>query len=218
MQVARTRVKICGLTRLEDVDAAVLAGADAVGFVFYGASKRHVSIDQARMLRQAVPAFVSVVALFVNEDPALVRQIQQQVQPDLLQFHGDETPDYCASFNQRYIRAFRVGGPGMQTPEHVAQACIPYSAAGAWLFDTYSSGYGGSGLSFDAGLLEGVRKMTQRPALVLAGGLKPDTVAAAILSVQPYAVDVSSGVEQAPGIKSAERISAFMAAVSPSPA
>ena len=213
MSFARTRVKVCGITRTEDIDAAVQAGADAVGFVFYAESKRCVTVQQARQLRQAVPAFVSVVALFVNEHPALVRQVQQQVQPDLLQFHGDESPPYCASFGHRYIRAFRVGGPAMESAVQVAQACRPYDHASAWLFDTHSAGYGGSGLSFDVTLLDQVQSLPQRPPIVLAGGLKAETVGQVIQTVRPFAVDVSSGVELEPGIKSPERLAAFMQAV-----
>jgi phosphoribosylanthranilate isomerase len=213
MQNVRTRVKMCGITRVEDIDAAVRAGADAVGLVFYAESRRCVSIQQAKQLRQAVPAFVSVVALFVNEHPATVRQVQQQIQPDLLQFHGDESPHYCASFGNRYIRAFRVGGPGMETAVQVAQACRPFEHASAWLFDAHSAGYGGSGVSFNVNLLEQVQALPKRAPLVLAGGLKADTVEQAIRSVQPFAVDVSSGIEQEPGIKSSERMAAFMQSV-----
>ncbi|MDS1141772.1 phosphoribosylanthranilate isomerase [Pusillimonas sp. SM2304] len=209
----RIRVKICGLTRPQDVDAAVNAGADAVGLVFYGPSKRAVSLEQAIALRKAVPAFVDVVALFVNAAEDQVQEVIDQVQPDLLQFHGDETPAYCESFNRRYFRAFRVGGPGLDTPEQVLAACRKYASASAWLFDSYSTGYGGSGLPFDPALLRDVRQAADSRPLVLAGGLKADTVAQSVRALQPYAVDVSSGVEEAPGIKSAQKIAAFMKAV-----
>lgn len=209
----RTRVKICGLTRLEDIDAAVQAGTDAIGFVFYGASKRCVDIQQARLLRQSVPAFISVTALFVNASEADVRAVIDQVQPDLLQFHGDETPEYCERFGRRYLRAFRVGGPGLDTPSSVLDACRPYASASAWLFDSYSAGYGGSGLAFDSGLLRDVRAASDSRPMVLAGGLKPESLGQLIRQVRPYAVDVSSGVETAPGIKSAEKIGTFMQAL-----
>ncbi|MFW7342747.1 phosphoribosylanthranilate isomerase [Pollutimonas sp. H1-120] len=209
----RTRVKICGLTRLEDIDAAAQAGADAIGFVFYGASKRCVDIQRARLLRQSVPAFISVTALFVNAPEADVRAVIEQVQPDLLQFHGDETPQYCESFGRRYLRAFRVGGPGLDTPSAVLDACRPYASASAWLFDSYSAGYGGSGLAFDSSLLRDVRAATDSRPMVLAGGLKPESLGQLVREVRPYAVDVSSGVETAPGIKSAEKIGAFMQAL-----
>lgn len=210
---SRTRVKICGLTRCEDVQAAVQAGADAIGLVFYPDSKRAVSIEQARLLRQAVPAFVSVVALFVNADSADVRAVIEQVQPDLLQFHGDETPEVCRAYGRRYMRAFRIGGPAMETPAQVRAATLTYPDAAAWLFDTYSTGYGGSGVSFDHDLLASVQGSEQSRPVVLAGGLDAATVGDAIRAVRPYAVDVSSGVETSAGIKSAERIQAFIQAV-----
>src|SRR3546814_729262 len=145
----RTRIKICGLTRPQDVDAAVLAGADAVGLVFYEPSKRSVSLEQAASLRRLVPAFVDVVALFVNASAKEVDQVIEQVQPDLLQFHGDESPEFCASFKRRHMRAFRLGGRGLDTPAGVLAACRQYPTASAWLFDSYSAGYGGSGLTFE---------------------------------------------------------------------
>jgi len=212
-RLQRTRVKICGLTRQQDIDAAVAAGADAVGLVFYAPSKRAVELAQAAVLRKAVPAFVDVVALFVNADQKTVQDVIQRVQPDLLQFHGDESPEYCASFNRRYMKAFRVGGPGLDTAGRVLAACRAYQSASAWLFDSYSAGYGGSGLSFDPGLLRDVLRAEDTPPVVLAGGLKPDTVAQSVSTLKPYAVDVSSGVEEAPGIKSAQQIVAFMRAV-----
>ena len=211
---ARVRVKICGLTRPEDVDAAVRAGADAIGLVFYGSSKRAVPLAQARALRDAVPAFVDTVALFVNAPAHEVDAVIEQVRPDLLQFHGDESPEYCAGFGRRYMRAFRVGAPGLDTPQRVLQACRQHMAASAWLFDSYSPGYGGSGLALDTALLGDVLAAADRRPVVLAGGMKAETVADAIRVLRPYAVDVSSGVETAPGIKSADKIAAFMRAVS----
>lgn len=209
----RTRVKICGLTRQEDVHAAVQAGADAIGLVFYADSKRAVSIEQARGLVQGLPAFISVVALFVNADSAYVRAVIDQVQPDLLQFHGNETPEVCRAYGRRYMRAFPIGGPGMETAEQVLGAAQAYPDAAAWLFDTYSSGYGGSGVAFDHGLLSSVRGSSQARPVVLAGGLDALTVDAAVRTARPYAVDVSSGVEASAGIKSAQRIQAFIQAV-----
>ncbi|WP_228129224.1 phosphoribosylanthranilate isomerase [Pusillimonas sp. T7-7] len=209
----RTRIKICGLTRPQDVDAAVLAGADAVGLVFYEPSKRSVSLEQAASLRRLVPAFVDVVALFVNASAKEVDQVIEQVQPDLLQFHGDESPEFCASFKRRHMRAFRLGGRGLDTPAGVLAACRQYPTASAWLFDSYSAGYGGSGLTFDPELLSDVRQAPDSRPMVLAGGLKADTVAQSLKRLQPYAVDVSSGVEDAPGIKSAQKIAAFVQAV-----
>lgn len=209
----RVRVKICGLTRIEDVHASVLAGADAVGLVFYSKSARAVSLSRARKLRDAVPAFVDVVALFVNASRGEVLDVIEQVGPDLLQFHGDESPDYCAGFGRRYIRAFRLGAPQLASSDAVLECARAYSGAAGWLFDSYSSGYGGSGLAFDDSLLRGVQAAKDGRPLILSGGLTPSTVGSSIESVRPYAVDVSSGVENGPGIKSAEKIKAFVDAV-----
>ncbi|OWT54477.1 phosphoribosylanthranilate isomerase [Candidimonas nitroreducens] len=209
----RTRVKICGLTRPQDIATAASAGADAVGFVFYPQSSRLLGLEQARSLRAAVPAFVDVVALFVNAPRDEVQAVIDQVRPGLLQFHGDEPPEYCAGFHHPYMRAFRLGAPGLDTPQGVLAAAQQHGAAAAWLFDSYSPGYGGSGKTFDLSLLDAVRREPGSRPVVLAGGLNAATVAASIRDLRPYAVDVSSGVESAPGIKSAEKIKAFMRAV-----
>lgn len=209
----RTRVKICGLTREVDVQAAVEAGADAIGFVFYPHSKRAVAVERAYQLRRQVPAFVDVVALFVNAEPTLVDAVIERVQPDLLQFHGDESPEACAVHQRRYIRAFRVGGPQMASAAQVLQAAQNYSDAAGWLFDTHSAGYGGSGTAFDRSLLDSVRASAQARPIILAGGLDDGSVASALDRLHPYAVDVSSGVEESPGIKSESRIRAFINAV-----
>lgn len=211
--IMRTRVKICGLTRGEDVGAAVQAGADAIGLVLYPGSKRAVSLEQAQQLRQAVPAFVSVVALLVNASPDNVQAVIDQVRPDVLQFHGDETPQDCQRYGHRYIRAFRIGGPRMQTPQEVLDAARQYPDAAGWLFDTYSAGYGGSGVAFDHSLLANVLASDQARPVILAGGLDDALMADTVGRVRPYAVDVSSGVEAAPGIKSADKIRAFIQAV-----
>src|SRR5690606_5485093 len=209
----RTRVKICGITRVQDAVAACESGADAVGLVFYPKSSRLVSVEQARSLRQAVPAFVSVAVLFVNAPEAQVRQVLEDVRPDILQLHGDESPEYCASLGPPYLKAFRVGGPGLDRPEAVLESCRPYSGAAAWLFDSYSPGYGGSGLTFDVALLDAVRQAPDSRPLVLAGGLNPENVGQAVHNVRPFALDVSSGVEDSGGIKSRDKIHAFMQAV-----
>lgn len=211
---ARTRVKICGLTRAEDIEAAVQAGADAIGLVLYPSSKRAVGVDQAAALRKALPAFVDLVALFVNASRDEVDAVIQAVQPEMLQFHGDESPAYCESFHRRYVKAFRVGAPGLDTPESVLQHCEQYGSAAGWLFDSYSAGYGGSGKSFDTALLCDVSQAPHRRPLILAGGLNAESAREAIASVRPYAVDISSGVEQSPGVKCPDKIASFMAAVS----
>jgi phosphoribosylanthranilate isomerase len=197
----------------ENIRAAVQAGADAIGFVFYPGSKRALTIEQARELRRSVPPFVALAALFVNADVDEVKAVIDQVQPDLLQFHGDETPAYCEQFGRPYIRGFRVGGPGMDTPEAVLDTCRQYLSASAWLLDSYSSGYGGSGQSLDTRLLGRLLDAPECRPLILAGGLTAQSVAESIRSVRPYAVDVSSGVETAPGVKSAEKIVRFLEAV-----
>jgi phosphoribosylanthranilate isomerase len=209
----RTRVKICGMTRPEDIACAIEAGADAVGLIFYPHSKRHVTLEQAARLRRAVPAFVDVVALFVNPDDGLVRQVLDHVGPDLLQFHGEESAQDCERHGHRYLKAFRVGGPGADTAQRLAQTCAPFHGAAGWLFDSYTAGYGGSGLSFEHALLKDVRADPQGARVVLSGGLDPDNVQAAVATLRPWAVDVSSGVEESPGIKSPERIRAFLQAV-----
>ena len=213
MSTQRIRVKICGLTREEDVRAAVEAGADAIGMVFYEGSKRCVSLEQARRLRDCVPAFVDAVALFVNAQASFVREVIDIVNPDLLQFHGDESPEACRAFARRYLRAFRIGAPGLDSADAVAKEASRYADAAGWLFDSYSAGYGGSGLALDPLLLSGLAG--QGVAKILAGGLRPDTLQAHVNQspFRPYAVDVSSGVELSPGIKSAERIQDFMRAV-----
>ena len=209
----RTRVKICGLTRPEDLDAAVASGVDAVGLVFYPPSRRCLALEQAQALRVRVPAFVSVTALFVNPDPQSVRQVIDTVRPDLLQFHGEESPDFCASFGVPHLKAFRVGAPGQDTPAGLARACEAHGQAAGWLFDSYSAGYGGSGSGFDLDLLADIPRGAAVPALILSGGLTADSVGARLAAVQPFAVDVSSGVETAPGIKDPARMVAFMRAV-----
>jgi len=209
----RTRVKICGMTRADDVSCAVQNGADAVGLVFYPKSPRAVSVAQARGLREPVPAFVDVVALLVNATRLEVNEIIEQVRPDLLQFHGDESPEFCTSFGRRYIRVFRVGAPGLSTPDQVLAQCKAYGDAAGWLFDSHSSGYGGSGRRFDAALLQAVLAHADSRPVILAGGLSVAGVADSLHAVQPFAVDVSSGVESAPGIKSHDKIAAFLRAV-----
>jgi phosphoribosylanthranilate isomerase len=211
----RTRIKICGITRHEDLACAVNAGADAVGFVFHPTSKRCVTAHQASLLVRDLPAFVSSVALFVNPNVQAVQQVIDEMQPSLLQFHGDESPEFCASFAIPYIKAFRVGAPEMDTAQALAQSCRRYLSARGWLFDSFTPAYGGSGHSFDHGLLSELLTLdpSSRRPLILSGGLTPQNLEVAIQRLRPWAVDVSSGVEQGPGIKSPELISAFVAAV-----
>lgn len=209
---SRVRVKMCGFTRLSDIQNAVSLGADALGFVFYPKSKRYLSIVQASVLRANVPAFVQTVALFVNASPAFVRQVLKQVKPDILQFHGEESVAYCESFNHPYIRAFRVGGPGMDSAESLLKTCRQYQSAKGWLFDSYTPAYGGSGLGFDDELLDAVHKqrLHTEPPIILAGGMRADNLKEQITLHRPYAIDISSAIEDKPGIKNKQKMQALM--------
>lgn len=200
----RTRVKICGITRPQDALAAAQAGADAIGLVFYPSSPRYLSTERAVEIRDALPPFVQSVALFVNPDAAQVAQVLQRVRPGMLQFHGEESPDFCSQFGAPFVKAVRVR-PGVDALEYLR----PFSRAAAWLFDSYVPEYGGVGESFDWSLVPALR---DRP-LVLSGGLAPANVAEALRRVRPWGVDVSSGVESAKGIKDAAKIAAFIAEV-----
>jgi phosphoribosylanthranilate isomerase len=214
LHFSRTRIKICGLTRAQDVHACVDSGADALGFVFFPPSKRFVSAAHAAELCADLPAFISTVALFVNPEPQAVKDVMQRLKPSLLQFHGDEDPDYCASFGMPYLKAFRVGGPGLDTPANVAKTCQGFSRAAGWLFDSYTPAFGGSGQGFDHALLSDVSKAQNAPRpMILSGGLNSQNVHAALQALRPWAVDVSSGVEDGPGVKSAQKIHAFVQAV-----
>jgi len=201
----RTRVKVCGITRVEDAKTAVDAGADAIGLVFYEPSPRFVRIKQAREIAASVPAFVSVVALFVNADAEYVQDVLNSVRIDLLQFHGDEENDFCSQFQRPFIKAQRV----RETSDVVA-SCVRFPDALEILLDSYKPGVpGGTGESFDWSLIP----KSQTKPLILAGGLTPENVAPAIKQVQPFAVDVSGGVEQSKGIKDPAKIDAFLSEV-----
>ncbi|ALN19683.1 phosphoribosylanthranilate isomerase [Ectopseudomonas mendocina] len=201
----RVRSKICGITRVEDALAAVEAGADAIGLVFYAKSPRAVSVEQAAEIVQALPPFVTSVGLFVNMPREQLLAVLQQVPLDLLQFHGDESPAECEGYGRPYIKALRVR-PG----ENVAAAMAPYAGARGILLDTFVEGVpGGTGAAFDWSL---VPQGVARP-IILAGGLEAHNVAAAIRQVRPYAVDVSGGVEASKGIKDAGKIRAFVKSV-----
>lgn len=200
----KTRIKICGLTRLEDVQAAVGAGADAIGLVFYPPSPRHVDLATASKLARAIPPFVTIVGLFVNADPALVKATLAAVPIHLLQFHGDEDESYCRQFDHPYMKAARVK-PGLDLVQYAAG----FPSAQAILLDAFADGYGGGGKVFDWSLIP----LALGKPMVLSGGLDAGNVGEAMLRLRPAAVDVSSGVEAARGIKDAEKIRAFVAAV-----
>ena len=197
-----TRIKICGLTRLEDVMAAASCGANALGFVFYEKSPRHVTAQQAAQLINAIPPFVTVVGLFVNPSEVEVQNVLNQVPLDVLQFHGEETPEFCSSFNRPYLKAIRV-----RNGVDLVQCATRYAGAQGLLLDAYIEGtHGGTGESFDWALIP---HDLQLP-VILSGGLHAGNVAAAIRQVRPYAVDVSSGVEASKGIKDAAKVVAFI--------
>jgi len=200
----RTRVKICGITRPGDARAAADAGADAIGLVFYPPSPRYLSVERAVEIRDALPPFVQTVALFVNADAAQIAQVIGRVHPAMLQFHGDETPEFCAQYGLPFVKACRVRA-GVDPLAYLQ----PYARATAWLLDSFVPEYGGIGESFDWSLAP--RERT-RP-LILSGGLERGNVARAIRAVRPWGVDVSSGVESAKGIKDAGKMAAFIAEV-----
>jgi len=201
----RTRIKICGITRVEDARTAVHLGADAIGLVFYAPSPRCVSVEQARAIIAAIPPFVSAVGLFVDPESAYVESVLQGCHLNLLQFHGDEAPDFCGRFQVPYIKAARVRA-GVDLVQYLA----PYAAAQGWLLDAYHEQlHGGTGESFDWNLIP---HDLARP-VILSGGLTPENVGAAVRLVRPWAVDVSSGVEAAIGVKDAAKIAAFITRV-----
>lgn len=201
----RTRVKVCGITRIEDAQAAVAAGADAIGLVFYAGSPRVVSIEQARAIAAVVPPFVSVVGLFVDESAEVIREVLSRVNLSLLQFHGSETPDQCRLYRRPYLKAIH-----MRDNVDLRNEEARFADAAGLLLDAFAQGqFGGSGRTFDWSCVPAQRT---KP-IVLAGGLTPENVGEAIRRVHPDAVDVTSGVEAGKGIKDPARIVAFVAAV-----
>ena len=201
----RTRVKICGITRIEDALAATHNGADAIGLVFYAESPRNVSLQAAQEIVDALPPFISVVGLFVNASENKIQTVLSQLRLDVLQFHGDETVADCAQFNLPYLKAIRV-----KPDTNLLQYCLEFNSAQALLLDAHSdAAYGGTWQVFDWDLIP---QNLPKP-IILAGGLNAQNVGDAIKQAQPYAVDVSGGVEQSKGIKDAAKIAAFMRAV-----
>ncbi len=201
----RTRVKICGITRLEDALAAAGAGADALGFVFYPPSPRNIEVERAAEITAALPPFVTTVALFVNADAETIAEVVRKARIDLLQFHGNECPDYCAQHGRPWIKAIRMK-EGVD-PEAEARR---YAGAQALLLDAYRPGVpGGTGEAFDWDRIPS----SLAPRIVLAGGLTPENVTEAVRRVRPWAVDVSGGVEAAPGVKDADKIERFLRGV-----
>ena len=205
---SRTRIKICGLTREGDVAAAVEAGADAVGFALYAKSLRHVSIERAAALARGLPPFVTPVLLFVNATPFDIAAASAAIPHALLQFHGDETPAECDAAARPYLRAVRMA-PGVD----LLDCAHRYSSAQALLLDAAIDGYGGGGKVFDWSLIPADLPPDVASRLVLSGGLNPANVIDGVLRARPFAVDVSSGVESAKGIKDAALMRRFCEAV-----
>jgi phosphoribosylanthranilate isomerase len=197
----RTRVKICGITRRQDAEIAIEMGADAIGLVFYEPSPRAVTISQAQEIIASLPPFVTVVGLFVDAEKAFVERCIATLAINVLQFHGDESAAYCEQFSQPYFKAIR-----MQQGIDLKAMAEQYQSANALLVDSFQKGVpGGTGKTFDWSLIGDIDK-----PIILAGGLNAKNIKDAIQDVQPYAVDVSGGVEQRKGIKDSEKIRAFM--------
>jgi phosphoribosylanthranilate isomerase len=201
----RTRVKICGITREEDAQFVIDAGVDAIGLVFYEKSPRFVTIPQADGISRLCPAFVSRVALFKDADRQFIESVLEQVEIDLIQFHGSEEAAFCEQFGRPYIKA--LGMKSEQSDVGYLNSCVEhYRSAKGLLLDGHAPGEaGGTGDTFDWSVVGSINM-----PVILAGGLTPDNVKQAIETVQPYAVDVSSGVESSPGIKDKAKVTAFM--------
>ena len=203
--MAATRIKICGVTRAQDARSSAASGADAIGLVFYAGSSRAVTVDQAIDIVSAVPPFVSVVALFVNEPMANIERVLSAMPIDVIQFHGDESPSFCEQFGRPWVKALR-----MKAGVDIAEECRRFSNARGILLDSWQEGVaGGTGKTFDWRL---AKKALPLP-VVLAGGLDSDNVGGGIRALRPAGVDVSGGVEISPGIKDSGKIEQFIAAV-----
>jgi len=197
------KVKICGITSVKDGVMAAKAGADAVGLMFYQPSPRYVAMDLAQEISAALPPLVSRVGVFVNADPGLVSEAIEKCSLDVLQFHGGEPPEFCASFERTWIKAFRI------KDESSLKVLKNYPDASAWLLDSYVKGaVGGTGEKFNWELAK--EAVAVGKPVFLAGGLNPDNVATAVADVAPYALDVSSGVESEPGVKDEALVTDFI--------
>ena len=196
-----TRIKICGITHLDDALKAIEFGADAIGLIFVEKSPRYASLTDARFIAESLPPFVTVVGLFMDASEETVREALKVVPLNLLQFHGDESPEFCEQFELPYIKVLK-----MRENVNVVSFAQEYPNAAGILLDTYSKAGGGSGQTFDWNLIPDDVPLP----LILAGGLNPDNVASAVETVKPYAVDVSSGVESEPAIKDHKKIEQFI--------
>lgn len=202
MNRLRTRVKMCGMTRIEDIAYAVDLGVDAIGLIFYPQSPRYVTVDQAKMLLNNLPPFVDAVAVLVNPQKEIVQELIDELPVNLLQFQGEETPDFCQQFNKPYIKAIRP-----KAASQIEEGMRVYLNAQAILLDTPSNTHrGGTGLPFDWSIIP---EELSKP-FILAGGLNELNVSEAIKTLHPYAIDLCSGVESAPGIKDYLKMSQLM--------
>ena len=202
--LSRTKIKICGITNLEDANLAAGLGADALGFVFYSGSKRNVDPETVRDIISTLPPFLTKVGVFVNQELDEILDIQERTGINAVQLHGDETPEFCKLLTSTIIKAIRV-------KDHNDLDRLAQYPVQAILLDTYSDAeYGGTGKSFDWGILDN-NTITEK--IILSGGLNPDNVAEAVRVVRPYAVDVSSGVEAEPGKKDREKLKKFIEAI-----
>ena len=197
----RTRIKICGIKHLDDALKAIECGADAIGLIFVEKSPRYASLTDARVIAESLPPFVTVVGLFMNASEEVVREALKVVPLNLLQFHGDESPEFCEQFDMPYIKVLR-----MRENVNVVAFAQEYPNAAGILLDTFTAAGGGSGQTFDWGLIPEDMPVP----FILAGGLNPENVASAVKTVKPYAVDVSSGVESEPAIKDHKKIEQFI--------
>lgn len=203
--MSSTRIKICGITNVQDAHAVVAGGADAIGLNFFADSPRSVTVERARQIAEVIPPFVEIVALFVDEPAASIERILSVVPISLIQFHGEESADFCEQFARPWIKSVRV-----RERLDLAQVCRDYRSARGILLDSWQPGvHGGTGKTFDWQLAQAALSLP----VILAGGLHAGNVGEAIRALRPAAVDLSSGVERAPGLKDAARIRQFVAAV-----
>ncbi len=202
---SKPKVKICGITSIEDAIMAANCGANAIGFIFYNDSPRSISASAAKSIVTTFPAFLSSVALFVDPSPEHVNEIIEQVKPDILQFHGNESAKFCEQFRRPYIKALRV-----HKNMDLIQSCSHYSQSRGILLDSHVEGsMGGSGVTFNWGIIPN----NLAAPVILAGGLNPDNIRLAIKDVRPWAIDVCTGVEESPGVKDSSKMLAFFQGV-----
>lgn len=205
----QTQVKMCGLRKVEEIQLAAQLGVRAIGMVLYPKSKRALSLEQAKQLRTFIPDAVDLIVLMVNPSVQEVKEVIDQLAPTAIQFHGDETADFCEQFHYPYWRAVRVGAPGLSTTEELQQYIQRYPHAIRFLFDAYSTSYGGSGLRFDLNVLSGLELPYDKQ--VIAGGINEGNVQE-LLGKYDF-IDLSSGIEEQVGVKSLEKMHSFMAKV-----